>query len=156
MAFMLTHSFRLGKIFEAFDLFCLESLTRSLRSAYITEYSGVLLDSDEARVLPRDSQSWLRTLSSQFYEIDGNPSLFAEGHIEMARRHILGSLCNHSDRRQNCLFEIKEWYSKELRSTSQQAFMKCTFIRATRDIYPHEQLLVSYGATADSFQHIPF
>ena len=30
MAFMLTHSFRLGKIFEAFDLFCRESLTRSI------------------------------------------------------------------------------------------------------------------------------
>lgn len=106
--------------------------------------------------LPPASRAWIRTLSSQFWEVDGNPNLFTEGHIEMARNHILGSLFNHSIRRQNCSFETEEWRSDDLKSFDCQVYSKCIFIRATRDIYPNEQLLDSYGASADSFQHIPF
>lgn len=156
MEFMLAHLFLLGKIFESFNLFCLASLTRSLHSAWVSEYGGFLVRSEDARRLPPASRAWIRTLSSQFWEVDGNPSLFTEGHIEMARNHILGSLFNHSLRRQNCSFETEEWRSDDLKSFDRQVYSKCIFIRATRDIYPHEQLLVSYGASADSFQHIPF
>ena len=127
-----------------------------MRSAWVSEYAGVLLDADEARALPLESKSWLRTLVSQFWEVDGNPSRFTDGHIEMARRHVLGSLINHSVKRQNCSFETEEWQSDDLKSYGGLAYPKCIFIQATRDIYPHEQLLVSYGATSEFFQHIPF
>jgi hypothetical protein len=122
----------------------------------VSEYAGLLLNSNEARLLPEEEQTWFRTLVSSFWEIDGNPSRFTNGHIEMARRHVLGSLVNHSVQRRNCSFETEDWESKDLQSTNGLTYSKCIFIRATRDIYPHEQLLISYGATANRFYRIPF
>ena len=122
----------------------------------MTEYAGLLLTPDEARTLPAEDQTWIRTLVSSFWEVDGNPSRFTNGHIEMAQRHVLGSLLNHSVKRRNCTFETEDWESKDLRSVNDLTYSKCIFIRATRDIYPHEQLLISYGATANRFYRIPF
>jgi hypothetical protein len=116
----------------------------------------LLLNPNEARLLPEEDQTWIRTLASSFWEVDGNPSRFTNGHIEMARRHVLGSLINHSNRRLNCTFETEDWESKDLRSGNGLAYSKSIFIRADRDIYPHEQLLISYGATANRFHRIPF
>jgi hypothetical protein len=116
----------------------------------------LLLEPHEARLLPEEAQTWIRTLASSFWEVDGNPSHFSEGHIEMARKHVLGSLVNHSVRRRNCTFETEDWESIHLRSTKGLAYSKSIFIRATRDIYPHEQLLISYGTTANRYRLIPF
>jgi hypothetical protein len=122
----------------------------------LSEFGGTLLSSEEARSLPSELQAWLRTLSSMFYEIDGNPTRFTNGYIEMAHRHALGSVINHSFKRQNCSFHTVEWTSKNVFSAKKLKYAKCIFLKANRNIYPHEQLLVSYGSTANGFYHIPF
>jgi hypothetical protein len=73
----------------------------------------------------------------------------------MAQRHVLGSLINHSFKRQNCSFETEDWASQDLVSADGLSYSKCIFIRATRDILPNEQLLVSYGASASKFPNLP-
>lgn len=152
MECMLRDSFQKGNVLNPFFVL-LALLTRSFCSADLSEYGGYLLSAEQARALPPESQAWLRTLSSMFYELDGNPSRFTNAHIEMAQRHVLGSLINHSFRRQNCLFASEEWSSPDVMSGK---YFKCIFIRATRNIYAHEQLLISYGTTANGFPHIPF
>jgi hypothetical protein len=105
--------------------------------------------------MPEEAQTWIRTLVSSFWEVDGNPSHFSEGHIEMAQKHVLGSLVNHSVRRRNCTFETEDWASQDLMSADGLSYSKCIFIRATRVIFPNEQLLVSYGASASKFPNLP-
>lgn len=106
--------------------------------------------------MPPESQIWIRTLASSFWEIDGNPSNFTNGHITMANRHVLGSLVNHSFKRRNCSFHLEDWESPDLRSDDGLTYSKCIFIIADRDIYPHEQILISYGAIGNRFDNVPF
>jgi hypothetical protein len=152
---LLAHTFRQSKISISFNLIYLALLTRSSCREWVTEYAGLLITSDEARALPPDNQTWLRTLASSFLEVDGNPSHFPNGHIDMAQRHVLGLLINHSFKRQNCSFETEDWASQDLVSADGLSYSKCIFIRATRDILPNEQLLVSYGASASKFPNLP-
>jgi len=156
MDFLLAHTFRQSKISISFNVICPALLTRSSCREWVTEYAGLLITSDEARALPPDNQTWLRTLASSFLEVDGNPSHFPNGHIGMAHRHVLGSLINHSVKRQNCSFETEDWASEDLKSADGLSYSKCIFIRATRDIFPNEQLLVSYGTTASEFPNLHF
>jgi hypothetical protein len=154
MDFSRARSFQLGKMSELFKLMFAARLTRSSCRDWVTEYGGMLISPSTARQLPPAMQTWLRTLSSQFWEIDGNPIHF-NGYIDMAQRHVLGSLINHSFKRQNCSFECEDWDSSDVLSGDGLRFSKCIFMRATRDIYPNEQLLASYGATAYCFPNLP-
>ena len=152
---MLPISSKKGEIVFYF-VFCVPYLTRFLYSAFITEYGGVLISASTARAMPAALQAWLRTLSSMHSEIDGNPSRFAEGHITMADRHVLGSLLNHSIRRQNTEFFPVDETSPELVDEVGRQQQGALLIRATRNIHANEQLLISYGSSAKSFRHIPF
>jgi len=107
--------------------------------------------------MPAYLRSWLRTLSSMHTEIDGNPSRFVGGHSTMAERHLLGSLINHSLRRQNCDFVPVDETSEELQDAIGRQQQGALLIKATRDILENEQLLVSYGSSASNFRrHVPF
>lgn len=115
------------------------------------------MSSIEARAMPAYLQSWLRTLSSMHTEIDGNPSRFVGGHSTMAERHLLGSLINHSGRRQNSDFVAVDETSEELQDSIGRQQQGALLIKATRNIFKHEQLLVSYGSSARNFsRHVPF
>jgi hypothetical protein len=127
--------------------------------AKVTEYGCLVLRSIEARALPFRLQAWLRTLSSQCLEIDGNPSIPENGGpSEMAQRHTLGSLLNHSTKRKNCEFQKQYWTSNALvdKNGTRHTVKESLFLRATREIFPHEQLLVCYGSQVDGFYEIPF
>jgi hypothetical protein len=111
----------------------------------------------EARAMPAHLQAWMRTLSSMHTEIDGNPSRFIGGYSTMAARHLLGSLINHSFRRQNSDFVPVDETSEELQDARGRQQQGALLIKATRNIFKHEQLLVSYGSSAKNFRrHVPF
>jgi len=107
--------------------------------------------------MPVELQAWLRTLSSMHTEIDGNPSHFVGGYATMAERHVLGSLINHSPNRQNSDFVHLDETSEELFDEMGRQQQGALYIKATRNIRKHEQLLVSYGSTAKKFnRYVPF
>ena len=117
------------------------------------------MSASEARALPVGQRAWLRTLTSQRLEIDGNPSIPENGGPSvMAEKHTLGSLVNHSTKGKNCEFRKEYWTSDSLVDTHGRwgPVKESLFLRATRDIFPHEQLLVCYGSQADGFYQIPF
>jgi SET domain len=127
--------------------------------AKVTEYGCLVRSAIEARALPPDLRAWLRTLTSQHLEIDGNPSIPVNGGpAVMATKHTIGSFFNHSTKGKNCEFQKEEWTSQSLVDTHGRPgpVKESLFLRATRDIFPHEQLLVDYGSQADGFFQIPF
>ena len=97
---------------------------------------------------------WYRTVNSMFAHIDGNPGHHMNGGITgLAYMHCLGSMANHSK-------DDNAEYEEILNTVTPRAYLEllheneeecgqwpCTVLRATKDIFPDQQILCDYEPT---------
>jgi hypothetical protein len=78
-------------------------------------------------------------------DIDGNPHLPENGGVVgLANSHSVGSLLNHSRENAKCIYWKRDLHSARLVSIDGSNVLGCVFIRSSRDIRRHEQLLINY------------
>ena len=100
----------------------------------------------------------MRTLSTHNLVIDGYPDLDENGGSKgLADVHCVGSFINHSSANNNVKFKVIDYQSPHL-IYRLEAPMRSIILHATRKIFEHEQLLVSYESVhfADLSVEIPF
>lgn len=95
--------------------------------------------------LPDEMRRWIRTLQFNVTDIDGNPNQdFNGGIVGLANSHAVGSLLNHSRDYAKTVYWVRDLHSPYLHSPDGTRVIGCVFIRAIKDIYKHEHLLINY------------
>ena len=100
--------------------------------------------------MPDHQRLWLKTLSTMWYHVDGNPSHpLNHGVRYMAGKHCGASIINtaRSPGGKDCRLAVEELINRNLVWRTGQPFAQalCVFARATRDIPRHKQILTFYA-----------